>query len=93
MSKTYTIEISDAQSRALEFIAVDVQEWIDNFVEHRANVAIDEIVTAEVKRRLDAGEPIPSSRDEIVLTSPMQTAAERQAAHDAAVAARAGSPT
>ena len=79
MSKTYTITLSAAQVKAMEHIAVDVQDWIENYVFHRSAVAIDEIVNNEIKRRLDAGEPISGTRDDIVMAAPIKTAAELQA--------------
>jgi hypothetical protein len=77
---TYTITLSDAEDKALHVVAMSAQEWIDNAVHERCRIAIEEIVAAEVKRLLDAGQPITGSRDDIVLAAPTQSAAERQAA-------------
>jgi hypothetical protein len=52
---------------------------------------MDEIVAAEIKRRLDAGLPIPQTKDEIVLHSELPTAAERHDAHLAAITAQSSS--
>lgn len=76
---TYTITLSDAEDKALHVVALDAQDWIDNAVHERCRIAMEEIIAAEVKRLLDAGEPITGSRDDIVLAAPVKSAAERQA--------------
>ena len=40
----YTITLTDAEKTAMEYIAVDVDEWITNSAKNRARVAIDDIV-------------------------------------------------
>lgn len=89
MTKTYTITLSDAEDKALGVVAVSQQEWIDNAVHERCRIAIDEIVNAEVQRKLAAGEPITGSKEDIVLAANVESAAERQARMDAEAAARA----
>jgi hypothetical protein len=87
MSQTYTITLSDAQDKALSTVAVDQQDWIENAVFERCRIAIDEIVNAEVQRKLAAGETISGSKDDIVMAADVETAAERNerlAAEDAA---------
>lgn len=76
---TYTITLSAAEDKALHVVALDAQDWIDNAVHERCRIAMDEIIAAEVKRLLDAGEPITGSRDDIVMAAPIQSAAERNA--------------
>jgi hypothetical protein len=83
MSKTYTITLSDAQDKALSIIAIDQQDWIENAVFERCRVAIEDIVNAEVQRKLAAGEPITGSKEDIILAADVQTAAEVKAAQDA----------
>lgn len=75
---TYTITLSDAEDKALKAVAVSAQEWIDNAVHNRCRIAIDEIVNAEVQRKLAAGEPITGSKDDIVMAADVESAAERQ---------------
>jgi len=76
---TYTITLSDAEDKALGFVALSQQEWIDNAVHNRCRIAIEEIVAAEVQRLLADGETISGSKEDIVLAAPIKTAAERQA--------------
>jgi len=79
MSKTYTITLTDAEDKALSAIALSQQDWIDNAIHERCRIAIDEIVNAEVQRKLQAGEPITGSKEDIVLAADIETAAERNA--------------
>lgn len=76
---TYTITLSDAEDKALGAVAVSQDDWIQNAVHERCRIAMEEIISAEVKRLLDAGQPITGSRDDIVMAAPIQSAAERNA--------------
>jgi hypothetical protein len=75
----YTVTLSDAENKALGFVAVSQNDWIQNAVHERCRVAIEEIVAAEVQRLLAAGQPITGTKDDIVLAAPVKSAAERQA--------------
>ena len=76
---TYTITLSDAEDKALHVVALSAQDWIDNAVHERCRIAIDEIVNAEVQRKLTAGESITGSKEDIVNAANIESAAERQA--------------
>jgi hypothetical protein len=89
MSQTYTITLSDAQDKALSVVALDQQDWIENAVFERCRLAIEEIVNAEVQRKLAAGQPITGSKDDIVMAADVETAAERNERLAAEAAARA----
>lgn len=84
---TYTITLSNAEDKALKFVAVSTQEWIDNAVHERCRIAIEEIVAAEVQRKLAAGEAISGSKEDIVNAAPIKSAAERKVEADAKLAA------
>ena len=86
---TYTVTLSDAEDKALGVIAFSQNDWIQNAVHERCRLAIDEIVNAEVQRKLAAGEPITGSKDDIVMAANVESAAERQVREDAEEAARA----
>ena len=83
---TYTITLSDAEDKALGVVALSQQDWIDNAVHERARIAIDEIVNAEVQRKLAAGESITGSKEDIVNAADIESAAERQARIEAEMA-------
>ena len=84
---TYTIELTDAETKAMEYVAFDVQEWADNALHNRARQAMDEIYQMEVQRMTDdpAITSIPADKESVVLNADIKSAATRQAE---AVAAR-----
>jgi hypothetical protein len=87
---TYTITLSDAENKALGFVAVSQDEWIQNAVHNRCRIAIEEIVAAEVERKLALNETISGSKEDIVNAAPIKSAAERQAELDAQQATQQG---
>jgi len=80
---TYTITLTNAEDKALKTIALSAQDWIDNAVHERCRIAIDEIVNAEVQRKLAANEPITGSKEDIVMAANIESAVERQARYQA----------
>jgi len=91
---TYTITLSDAEDKALSYVALSQQDWIDNAVHERARIAIDEIVQITVAKCLETGTQVPGSKDAMVDLAFAQgwvkTAADRQAEAEAAAAAMQG---
>ena len=77
---TYTITLSDAEDKALGFVAFSQNDWIQSAVHNRCRIAIEEIVAAEVQRLLAAGQSITGTKDEIVMAAPIKSAAETEAA-------------
>ena len=88
MSKNYTITLSDAQDKALGFVAVSQNDWIQNAIQERCRLAIEEIVAAEVQRKLAANETISGTKEDIVNAAPIKSAAVRQEEIQAIEAAR-----
>ncbi len=76
MAKTITVSLSDAQYKAFEHIAYDPIGWVQHVVDDRCRVAIDEIVKKEIDRKLEAGESISGTKEEIVLAADIRTAKE-----------------
>tara|TARA_R110002167_G_scaffold214439_1_gene419156 strand:- start:58 stop:315 length:258 start_codon:yes stop_codon:yes gene_type:complete len=74
---TYTITLSDAEDKALHVVALSAQDWIDNAVRVRCSISIEEIVAAEVQRKLAAGESITGSKDDIVMAATIESAEDR----------------
>lgn len=85
---TYTITLTDAEHKALAHVALSPEDWIQNAVHERCRIAIEEIVAAEVQRKLAAGEAITGTKDDIVMAAQIESAAERQVRLEAEVAAR-----
>jgi len=79
MSVQYTITLSDAENKALGYIAASQEDWINNAVHERCRLAIEDIVAAEVQRKLTAGETISGTKDDIVMAAPIKSAAEKNA--------------
>lgn len=76
-----TIMLSDAEYKALAYVAVDPVDWVQNAASARAAAGIDEIFQAEVQAALadPNAESIPADRETVVLASTLPNAAERQA--------------
>lgn len=89
----YNITLTEAEDKALSYVAFSQQDWIDNAAHERCRIAIDEIVAITVQKCLETGTQIPGSKDEMVTLAFAQgwvkTAAERQAEAEAEAAARA----
>ncbi len=88
---TYTIELNDAEVKAMEFVALSVQDWIDNAVRNRARQAMDEIYNSEVQRMTNdpTVTSIPADKEAVVLAADVKSAAVRQAESEAEMAAMA----
>ena len=39
-----TITVTDTELKGLEFVAVSVQDWVDNAATNRARIAVEEII-------------------------------------------------
>lgn len=80
------ITLTDAEAKALSYVALSPQEWAENAVKERARVAIEEIFQIETQRML--ADPkiknIPADRETVVLAADIKSAAERQAEADLA---------
>lgn len=63
----YTITLTDAEKKAMEYAAYDPQEWVENAMKERARIAIEEIVKICVEKCLETNIQIPSSKDDMVL--------------------------
>ena len=82
-----TITLTAAQEKGLAYVAASPQEWAENVVHVRCQKAIDEIYDMEVARM--TADPsitsIPADKDAVVLAADVQTAAQRNAAAEAAL--------
>ena len=78
----YTINLTNAEDKALSFAAFSQDDWIQNAVHERARIAIDEIVQITVAKCLETNTQIPGSKEDIVELAFTQewvkTAAQRQ---------------
>ena len=85
---TYTITLTDAEVKAMEYVAFSVQDWADNALQNRARQAMDEIYDTEVARM--TADPtitsIPADKEAVVLAADIKSAAVRQAESEAEMA-------
>jgi len=90
----YSIQLSITEDKALSFVALSQDEWIQNSVHERCRLAIDEIVNITVQKCLETNTAIPDSKDAMVTLAFEQgwvkTATQRNAEAEAEFAARAG---
>ena len=78
----YTVTLTEAENKAMEYAAADVQDWIDNAATNRARIAIDEICDLYVKTKLENNQPITATnKTDMVLAAYeeglVKTAAQR----------------
>lgn len=62
----YTVTLTTTEELAMQYIAADVDGWIQNAVHERARIAVDEIVQFSIQQYLQNNIPIPGSKEEIV---------------------------
>ena len=66
----YTVTLTEAQRKALEYIALDASEWINNAAISRSNNAVDEICAIYTNHKLDNDEAITVvGKDAMVLAA------------------------
>lgn len=75
------VSISSAQKKSLETEIEDVQAWFQNWVLFRANEIMDKLLHAEMMRKLANGEIISGTKEDIILATPILSAAEKNALH------------
>jgi len=66
----YTVTLTEAENKAMEYVAASPQEWIDNAIHNRARKGIDEICTLYTNYKLENNEPITAvGKDAMVLAA------------------------
>ena len=80
----FTVELSDAQLKALAHVVYDPEEWIQYTISERCRIAMEEIFQLEVQRMVadPNTKEIPADREAVVLAADVKSAAERQAEVD-----------
>lgn len=63
---TITINITEADYKALTFVANSPEEWAQNVVSERARIATDDIVKLYTENALNTGVQIPTTKDAII---------------------------
>ena len=44
----YTVKLTDTEDKAMTYCALSTQEWVENALKHRASVAKEEIIAANL---------------------------------------------
>jgi len=75
---TYTVTLSEAEDKAIHYVASSAQAWIDNVVHERCRIAIDQIVNEQVQASLASNTPmVGTSKEDIVMNANIVMAADR----------------
>ena len=74
------IILTEAEEKAMRFIAASPEDWANNVVKERARLAMKQIFEAEVKRMSEDPNilEIPADVDAVVLAADIVLAAERE---------------
>jgi hypothetical protein len=89
MATSFTVTLDDAELKALEYVALTADGWIQNAIHERCRLAIEEMVGQEITAKLSAGQPIAGTKEEIVMNSNLPSAAKR---HEEALSIAAAGP-
>jgi hypothetical protein len=90
MPTDYTVTLSDVEKKALEYVSITADDWIQNAIHERCRLAIDELAQAEITAALAEGRAIVgTTKEEIALASSLPSAQER---HDAILSQMMNSP-
>ena len=66
----YTVTLTEAQRKALEYVSLDASEWINNAATSRCDTAINEICAIYTNHKLDNNEAITVvGKDAMVLAA------------------------
>ena len=58
MHTSYTVGITTGEYKALQYVMVDQNDWIENAIKNRARIASDEIVNLYSQFKINKGEAI-----------------------------------
>ena len=58
MHTSYTVGITTGEYKALQYVMVDQNEWIENAIQNRARNASDEIINLYTQFKINKGEAI-----------------------------------
>ena len=77
MGNTYIVTYTDEEQKAMEYITTDVDFWIQNAAHERARIAKEEMLADCIQQKLNAGEPIEGTKDELVMKCDLPNAVAR----------------
>ena len=79
MTNTFTVTTTELEDKALRWAERDPQIWLETLVHHRANIAMKELYSLELKKALadPSINTISSNIEEVVLSSNELTAKQK----------------
>lgn len=90
---TITIDLTDAQMKSLEYVAVSPDQWVENAVLVRAELATDEIINLLIKHCNQNNVQIASGEDaQVTQAYTLGVVRTAQAEADAIIAANGVTP-
>jgi hypothetical protein len=64
--KTYSVELTELEDLAFQYAAINTDEWVENAVKHRCQIALEEIITTVAPRYLLENIQMPTTQIEVV---------------------------
>ena len=58
MHTSYTVGITTGEYKALQYVMIDQNDWVNNALKNRARIATDEIVNLYTQFKINKGEAI-----------------------------------
>ena len=58
MHTSYTVGITTGEYKALQYVMLDQNEWVNNALKNRARIASDEIINLYTSFKINKGEAI-----------------------------------
>ena len=58
MHTSYTVGITTGEYKALQYVMVDQNDWMENAIKNRARIASDEILNLYTQFKINKGEAI-----------------------------------
>ena len=56
MHTSYTVGITTGEYKALEYVMIDQNDWVNNALKNRARIATDEIINLYTQFKINKGE-------------------------------------
>ena len=70
MHTSYTVGITTGEYKALQYVMIDQQDWIENAIKNRARIASDEIVNKYTQFKINKGEAITAVGSTAIIEAP-----------------------
>ena len=58
MHTSYTVGITTGEYKALQYVMIDQNDWVNNALKNRARIATDEIINLYTQFKVNKGEAI-----------------------------------